>query len=98
MICVCNNYTYLTNRMIPVFSICLKIPFHDANMQYCCFAVRGDRGSEGGGGRSKGSLKSEVASCDNLHPILIFIERFLTTKFLAQMCFNFKCTKIFLCI
>lgn len=58
------------NNTIPVCSICLKIPFHDASMQYCCFVVNGDRGSAGGGGRSMSSwLNSEAASFVNWQPI-----------------------------
>lgn len=57
--------------MIPVFSISLKIPFQEASMQYCCLVVSGDRGSEGGGGRSMASwLKSDAASFVSLQPIV----------------------------
>ena len=56
---------------MPVFSICLKIPFQDASMQYCCLVVSGDRGSEGGGGRSMASwLISEDANLVSLQPMM----------------------------
>lgn len=40
------------NMQMPVFSIALEIPFHEASMEYFCFAVKGSRGSVAGGGPS----------------------------------------------
>lgn len=47
-----NKTTYFINIQIPVFSIALDMPFHDANMEYFCLAVNGSLGSVAGGGPS----------------------------------------------
>lgn len=41
--------THLMNMHMPVGSIALAIPFHEAIMEYFCLAVSGRRGSGGGG-------------------------------------------------
>lgn len=45
-------HTYLINMQMPVFSIALEMPFHEASIEYFCLAVSGSRGSVAGGGAS----------------------------------------------
>lgn len=59
-------WTYLTKSIMPVFSMALKIPFHEASIQYLCFGVNGNRGSEGGGGIYNGSLTGNLSDDVNL--------------------------------
>lgn len=69
------DYPYLINMQIPVGSMALDIPFHDAIIEYFCFAVRGSRGSVGAGGAPLRSAVppppplSLAASLPNSHPI-----------------------------
>lgn len=72
---IIHTNTYLTNMQMPVFSIALDIPFHDASMEYFCFAVSGRRGSVAGGGPSDsaGGLftrRSDAASLPNWQPMV----------------------------
>lgn len=60
---------------MPVFSMALEMPFHEASIEYFCFAVRGRRGSvAGGGGTSAASLgalcRPEAASLPSWHPMV----------------------------
>lgn len=51
-----NNGTHLMNMSIPVGSIALDMPFHEAIMLYFCLAVNGSRGSGGPGLGGSSSL------------------------------------------
>lgn len=65
------------NMQIPVFSIALEMPFHEASIEYFCLAVRGSLGSVAGGGPSPRlgwllALRSEAANLPNWHPMVAF--------------------------
>lgn len=69
--------TYFMNMQIPVFSIALEMPFHEASIEYFCLAVRGSLGSVAGGGPSPRlgwllALRSEAANFPNWHPMVAF--------------------------
>lgn len=68
-----NLRTYFINMQIPVFSIALEMPFHEASMEYFCFAVRGSLGSVAGGGPSVRTwlfdLRSDAANLPSWQPI-----------------------------
>jgi hypothetical protein len=75
------------NMQIPVGSIALAMPFHDATMVYFCLAVKGSRGSGGaGGGGSPGPALVAPLPClvlaanlPSSHPILLIeIENYRT--------------------
>lgn len=73
-------YTHFINMQIPVFSMALEMPFHEASMEYFCLAVRGSLGSVAGGGPSANVVLlvllaprlSDAASFPNWHPILTY--------------------------
>lgn len=63
---------------MPVFSMALEMPFHEASIEYFCFAVSGRRGSVAGGGpppKSEPALLAsrlpDDASFPNLQPMLV---------------------------
>lgn len=63
---------------MPVFSMALEMPFHEASIEYFCFAVSGRRGSVAGGGpppKSGPALLaprlSDAASFPNWQPMLV---------------------------
>lgn len=59
------------NMQIPVGSMALAMPFHEAIMEYFCLAVSGNLGSEGGGAPLSTALPSlsDAASFPSSQPI-----------------------------
>lgn len=96
-ICDCKihvAYTHLMNMWIPVGSIALLIPFHDAIIEYFCLAESGNRGSgAAGGGGSQGPSElapspfPAVANFPNSHPILGFTHSIW--KLLSTLLYSF---------
>lgn len=91
--------THLTNIQMPVFSIALEIPFHEASMEYFCFAVSGSRGSVAGGGPSDSAgglfpLRSEAANLPNWQPMAyhkgMLCHHFCTLFLLMNCHFTFQ--------
>lgn len=86
---------------MPVFSMALEIPFHDASMEYFCFAVRGRRGSVAGGGPSLTGPAllprlSDAANFPNWQPI--FTAQYNTSKPFLNLTFTTKSTRFTLCL
>jgi hypothetical protein len=81
--------THLINMLMPVVSMALLMPFHEATIEYFCRAVSGRRGSGADGAGGSLTLLSEsfllsplLANFPSSHPMMPFSDLFRLHFFL----------------